>query len=136
MSVDSDARELLLKAADHIETYGLHKGNWADEGYRAAYHETHYRFCPACAGGALAITISNGVRCSPNVIQLLSARYVLQRAEEILDNYLDLSAIGDDDMAVEPRGRIVKWNDQEEQTAETVSRALREAAQDGVRFTP
>lgn len=114
------ASELLDKAADHIEQYGLERDGWVEatwDDYSPAPRE-----CAACAGGALAIHLSGGRYFSPNFIELRSNRDTLDAATDYIVQYLGLPTR----RAYANLDAVIEWNDAS--TQDEVVAGLRGAA--------
>ena len=115
---------LLLKAADHIERYGLIRGNWVPD--RVAdrwFKEAPQPDCPACVGGALAIEVSGGRDFSPNFVRRPSEKRTMERAIDLLLDHLYPGAEAD---GPDPLDYVIEWSDSTPQ--DEVVASLRAAA--------
>jgi hypothetical protein len=109
-------QEILLKAADHIEQYGLAKGTWVH-----FVGDKHLEECPSCAGGALTVVASGGGETSPSLYRGEN-REVLDQAMSMLVDHLGL----DHEADWQSLDYIIRWSDSS--TQKEVVRTMRAAA--------
>lgn len=116
-------QDLLRKAADHIEKYGQSVGHWIPNEYTTATGFPAIPECPACAGGAMALVVTNGLDFSPNFVRRPSERHTLEEALELLTRHLGLNPLHDYGGNLDA---VVEWSDSS--TQEQVVAGLRAAA--------
>lgn len=102
-------QEVLNRAADHIERYGLEKGHWIPDKFASGSGPTTTE-CPACTGGALALAVSRGREFSPNFILRPSEKRTLDEAIDMLARF-----IPEDIQGVTPLDRVIEWSDRSTQ---------------------
>lgn len=120
-------QELLLKAADHIEKYGLARGSWvADEFLDDEVAHITTMECPACAAGAMTVELTGGADFSPNYLVNPSQRETLQEALVLLAQQAGLSFDPNKLRLGGALDAVIDWSDNSAQ-GEVVS-AMRAAA--------
>lgn len=119
MAVTPEVRNLLLRAAEHIETYGLNKQTWIP---RMRGDRINYSECPACIGGALAIEASGGRECSPNWVSPVQLALVDDALQAVARTLRIAEGFA--------LGGVTSWNDLPTTTKEDAVRILRVAAQE------
>lgn len=116
----TSAKQLLLAAAEHIEEYGWTSDTWVDNS------SLPVATCPSCAGGAMAVVVTDGRDCSPNFVRPDRGGYLIREACERLVRHLDLPNPNDDMLDA-----VIRWNDAPERVGNEVVAALRAAAGPG-----
>lgn len=125
MKPRNSTKHTLLRAADHIEKYGLNQdGKYFAPGMTGKPREE----CSACVYGALAVASGSGIFAylddeggmeDPYNVNALDEP--IRSAADVLEEYLTSQGLGEDG--------IIEWNDDTENTTpESVVRALRNAA--------
>lgn len=119
-----DAREVLRAAADHIEMYGLQHGGWVAPSAMAEGNPTKLetRTCPACAGGAMAIALSDGKDYSPNFLGAGQMSLVREACALVVAELRLSSNRG----SIPALDEVIEWSDSH--TKDEVVAGLRQAA--------
>jgi hypothetical protein len=113
--------EVLTAAADLVERYGLHKGDY----WPGAHRDTAWDGQPVCAGGAIRV-----VDNTPGIDPLLCTKAQDTFADWLITGgHTNRCTYGDVDLT-DAAETIAAWSDHPARTAQQVAAALRACAAD------